>query len=77
MNTQAQLLNKWRQEPKFARAYDALAARFVALNQPVPFDEIIELREDVHDLQVVIERRDEPTTSQAELLAELKRDNLL
>jgi predicted DNA-binding protein len=43
----------------------------------VPIDEFEELLEDVEDLAVVAERRDEPTISHDELLAELKRDGLL
>ncbi|MDQ3907073.1 MAG: hypothetical protein M3268_01890 [Acidobacteriota bacterium] len=43
----------------------------------VPFDEFWELLEDVEDLAAVAERRDEPTISHDELLAELKRDGLV
>jgi hypothetical protein len=43
----------------------------------VPFEEFQELLEDVEDLAAVAERRDEPTISHAELLAELKRDGLV
>ena len=43
----------------------------------VPIGEFEELLEDVEDLAVVAERRDEPTISHDELLAELKRDGLL
>lgn len=43
----------------------------------VPIGEFEELLEDVEDLAVVAERRDEPTISHDELLAELKRDGLI
>jgi hypothetical protein len=43
----------------------------------VPFDEFQELLEDIEDLAAVAERRDEPTISHDELLAELKRDGLV
>ena len=43
----------------------------------VPIGEFEELLEDVEDLAVVAERRDEPTISHDELLAELKQDGLL
>jgi hypothetical protein len=43
----------------------------------VPIAEFEELLEDVEDLAVVAERRDEPTISHDELLAELKRDGLI
>ena len=43
----------------------------------VPFEEFQELLEDVEDLAAVAERRDEPTISHAELLAELNRDELV
>lgn len=39
----------------------------------VPINEFEELLEDVEDLAVVAERRDEPTVSHDELLAELGR----
>jgi hypothetical protein len=42
----------------------------------VPFEEFQELLEDIEDLAAVAERRDEPTISHAELLAELKCDGL-
>ncbi len=35
------------------------------------------LLEDIEDLATVAERRDEPTTSHADLLAELKQDELI
>ena len=43
----------------------------------VPIAEFEELLEDVEDLAAVAERRDEPTVSHDELLAELKRDGLI
>ncbi|HEX8161880.1 MAG TPA: hypothetical protein VF538_08415 [Pyrinomonadaceae bacterium] len=43
----------------------------------VPFGEFQDLLEDIEDLAAVAERRDEPTISHEELLAELKRDGLL
>jgi hypothetical protein len=36
-----------------------------------------ELLEDIEDLAIVAERRDEPTTSHADLLSELKQDELI
>ncbi len=43
----------------------------------VPIEGFEELLEDVEDLAAVAERRDEPTVSHDELLAELKRDGLI
>jgi len=43
----------------------------------IPINEYRELLEDLHDLAVVAERRDEPTISLEELEEELKRDGLL
>jgi hypothetical protein len=43
----------------------------------VPINEFEELLEDVEDLAVVAERRDEPTVPHDELLAGLKRDGLI
>jgi PHD/YefM family antitoxin component YafN of YafNO toxin-antitoxin module len=43
----------------------------------VPIDDFEELLDDVEDLAAVAERRDEPTISHDELLAELKQDGLL
>jgi hypothetical protein len=43
----------------------------------VPIDDFEELLDDVEDLAAVAERRDEPTISHDELLAELKRDGLI
>ena len=43
----------------------------------VPIAEFEELLEDVEDLAAVAERRDEPTISHEELLAELKQEGLI
>jgi hypothetical protein len=43
----------------------------------LPIAEYEELIEDLHDLAVVAERRDEPTVSHDQLTAELKSDGLL
>jgi len=43
----------------------------------VPIEEFEELLEDVEDLAAVAERREEPTVSHDELLAELKRDGII
>ncbi len=43
----------------------------------IPINEYRELLEDLHDLAVVAERRDEPMVSMAEVKEELKRDGLL
>ncbi len=43
----------------------------------LPIDLFQNLLEDLEDLAAIAERRDEPTTSHADLLAELKRDALL
>jgi hypothetical protein len=40
-------------------------------------DEFQELLEDIEDLAAVAERRDEPTISHEEFVAELKRDGLI
>lgn len=39
--------------------------------------EFQELLEDINDLAAVAERRDEPTTSHDDLIAELKRDGVI
>lgn len=39
--------------------------------------EFQELLEDINDLAAVAERREEPTTSHDELIAELKRDGVI
>ncbi len=43
----------------------------------LPINEFEELLEDLQDLAVVAERRDEPAISHEELLAELKRDGII
>ena len=43
----------------------------------LPIDEYQELLEDLEDLATAAERRDEPTVSHEELVAELKRDGVL
>jgi len=43
----------------------------------LPLSEFEELIEDVQDLARVAERREEPTISHEELIAELKRDGLI
>jgi hypothetical protein len=43
----------------------------------LPIEAFQELLEDLEDLAIMAERREEPTTSHAELLAQLKRDGLL
>jgi hypothetical protein len=43
----------------------------------LPINEFEELLEDLHDLATVAERRAESTISHEELLAELKRDDII
>jgi len=43
----------------------------------IPFEEFQELLEDIEDLAVVAERRDEPTVSHDDLVRELKEDGLI
>ena len=43
----------------------------------LPLGEFEELMEDLEDLAALAERRDEPTTSHEDFIAELKRDGLL
>ena len=43
----------------------------------LPVDEYEELLEDLHDLAVIADRRDEPTVSFEELRKSLKEDGLL
>jgi hypothetical protein len=43
----------------------------------LPIEDFLELLEDIEDLAVVAERREEPTISHEDLIAELKRDGLL
>jgi len=43
----------------------------------IPFSEFIELLEDIEDLVIAAERREETTISHEDLLKELKEDNLV
>ena len=43
----------------------------------LPIDQFQELIEDIEDLALAVERRDEPTVSHKDLIAELKRDGLI
>jgi hypothetical protein len=43
----------------------------------LPIDEFEELLEDLEDMAVLLERRDEPTIPLDEVIAKLKRDGLL
>lgn len=43
----------------------------------LPIAQFEELLEDIEDLAIVAERRDESTTSHADLIAELKQDGIL
>ena len=43
----------------------------------LPIEEFEELLEDLQDLAVLAERRDEPPVSHKEVIAKLKRDGLL
>jgi hypothetical protein len=43
----------------------------------LPLGEFQELLEDLEDLAAIAERRDEPTTSHEDFVAELRRDGLL
>ncbi len=43
----------------------------------LPIEEYEELLQDIHDLSVIAERREEPTVSQHELKTALKEDGLL
>jgi PHD/YefM family antitoxin component YafN of YafNO toxin-antitoxin module len=43
----------------------------------VPIEEYDELLEDLHDLAIIADRRDEPTISHEELKRRLKADGLL
>lgn len=43
----------------------------------VPIAEFEELLEDLHDLAIVGERRDEPTIAHEDLVTEMKREGLL
>lgn len=43
----------------------------------LPIEEFRELLEDIEDLAIIAERRDEPTISHDEVIARLKRDGLI
>ena len=43
----------------------------------VPIEEFQELMEDIEDLAIIAERREEPAISHEQLLAELKQDGLI
>ena len=43
----------------------------------LPINEFEELLEDLEDLAVLVERRDEPTLSHQKVIAKLKQDGLL
>ena len=43
----------------------------------LPIAQFEELLEDIEDLAIAAERRDEPTLSHADLLAELKQDGII
>jgi PHD/YefM family antitoxin component YafN of YafNO toxin-antitoxin module len=43
----------------------------------LPIEEFEELLEDLYDLAVIAERRDEPTIPHEEVIAKLKRDGFL
>jgi len=43
----------------------------------LPISEFEELLEDIEDLAIMAERRDEPTISHDQLIAELKKDGLI
>lgn len=43
----------------------------------IPVEEYEELLEDIHDLAIIAERRDEPTITFEELKEKLKKDGLL
>jgi PHD/YefM family antitoxin component YafN of YafNO toxin-antitoxin module len=43
----------------------------------LPIEEFEELLEDIDDLAVLAERRDEPSLSHAEVIAQLKKNGLL
>lgn len=43
----------------------------------IPVEEYEELLEDIHDLTIIAERRDEPTISFEELKKKLEKDGLL
>lgn len=43
----------------------------------LPIDQFHELMDDIEDLAAAAERRDEPTISHSDLIAELKQDGLI
>jgi hypothetical protein len=43
----------------------------------LPISQFEELLQDIEDLAIVAERRDEPTISHADLIAELQQDDLI
>ncbi len=43
----------------------------------LPISQFEELLEDIEDLAIAAERRDEPTVSHADLLAELRQDGII
>ena len=43
----------------------------------IPFSDFIELLEDIEDLAIAAERREEPTISHDDLLKELREENLV
>jgi PHD/YefM family antitoxin component YafN of YafNO toxin-antitoxin module len=43
----------------------------------IPVEEYEELLEDIHDLAIIAERRDEPTITSEELKKKFKKDGLL
>ena len=43
----------------------------------LPIAQFEELLEDIEDLAIIAERRDEPTTSHINLIAELKQDGII
>jgi PHD/YefM family antitoxin component YafN of YafNO toxin-antitoxin module len=43
----------------------------------IPFEDYEQLLEDIHDLAIIAERRDEPTIAFEELKKKLKKDGLL
>lgn len=43
----------------------------------LPISALQELLEDINDLAMIAERKDEPTTTHTDLISELKKDGLL
>jgi hypothetical protein len=66
-----------------ARAIRDLQAKYVTDEKGnktaviLPIEEFEELLEDLQDLAVLVERRDEPAISHEEVIARLKRDGYL